>query len=260
MKTDSALYTSKTHLLGIYYYETRAEFLKAMRMPAFAIPSLLFPLMFYIFFGLIFNQSAMNGQMPSYLMATYGVFGVIGPALFSFGVGVSIEKDQGWLAMKQCSPMPISAYFIARILSAMVFGVLIILGLFLLGAIFGDVAMHTWQWLLTMTVLLAGMLPFCALGLWLGLLAKSQAAPAIVNLIYLPMAFLSGLWLPIQLFPEIMQNTAWMFPAFHLAQLTLAIQGLDSGIGVLWHLTILLVMTVIFLFLATRAFRHQAEK
>jgi len=217
-------------------------------------------LMFYIFFGLIFNQLAMNGQMPSYLMATYGVFGVIGPALFSFGVGVSIEKDQGWLAMKQCSPMPISAYFIARILSAMVFGVLIILGLFLLGAIFGDVAMHTWQWLLTMTVLLAGMLPFCALGLWLGLLAKSQAAPAIVNLIYLPMAFLSGLWLPIQLFPEIMQNTAWMFPAFHLAQLTLAIQGLDSGIGVLWHLTILLVMTVIFLFLATRAFRHQAEK
>ncbi|PWK53637.1 ABC transporter permease [Pleionea mediterranea] len=260
MKTDSALYTSKTHLFGIYYYETRAEFLKAMRMPAFAIPSLLFPLMFYIFFGLIFNQSAMNGQMPSYLMATYGVFGVIGPALFSFGVGVSIEKDQGWLAMKQCSPMPISAYFIARILSAMVFGVLIILGLFLLGAIFGDVAMHTWQWLLTMTVLLAGMLPFCALGLWFGLLAKSQAAPAIVNLIYLPMAFLSGLWLPIQLFPEIMQNTAWMFPAFHLAQLTLAIQGLDSGIGVLWHLTILLVMTVIFLFLATRAFRHQAEK
>jgi len=198
--------------------------------------------------------------MPSYLLATYGVFGVIGPALFSFGVGVAIEKDQGWLAMKQCSPMPISAYFIARILSAMVFGVIIILSLFLLGAIFGGVTLHSWQWLSTLMILIVGMLPFCALGLWLGLLAKSQAAPAIVNLIYLPMAFLSGLWIPIQMFPDIMQSIAWLFPAFHLAQLTLAVQSLNSGNGVFWHFIVLLAMTVVFLMLATHAFRHQSEK
>ena len=43
-----------------------------------------------------------------------------------------------------------------------------------------------------------GVLPFCAMGLFVGSLVSGQAAPAIVNLIYLPMAFLSGLWVPMQ--------------------------------------------------------------
>ena len=86
-------------ILRIYSLETRSEFLKILRMPSFAIPSLVFPMMFYIFFGLLFNKGGMDGQMPSYLLATYGVFGIIGPALFSFGGGVAVEKDQGWVAM-----------------------------------------------------------------------------------------------------------------------------------------------------------------
>ena len=38
--------------------------------------------------------------------------------------------------------------------------------------------------------------------------AGPNSAPAIVNLIYLPTAFLSGLWVPIQVLPEILQRVA----------------------------------------------------
>ncbi|WMS86298.1 ABC transporter permease [Pleionea litopenaei] len=245
----------KVNTMTIYWLETRSEFLKTIRVPAFAIPSLIFPLIFYVFFGLLFNQG--GNQYPAYLMATYGVFGVIGPALFSFGVGVAIEKDQGWLALKQASPMPISAYFLARTLTAMAFALFIILSLFILAAVWGGVKLTLAQWTGTLLTLLLGSLPFAALGLWLGLKLKGQAAPAIVNLIYLPMAFLSGLWLPINLLPEIIQQIAWIFPAFHLAQLTLAIQQQSLGFDWYLHVGILLLMTAVFLTLATRAFKAQ---
>ena len=225
---NTQLSTTKT--LRIYTLEAKNELLKSLRMPAFAIPALIFPLMFYVFFGIIFNRGGMQGQMPSYLMATYGVFGIIGPALFSFGVGIAVEKDQGWFALKQISPMPFSAYFFARIVASLAFATIIILSLFVIAGSFGNVVLHYNEWLATLLLLLIGTSPFCAMGLWLGLSLKAQAAPAVVNLIYLPMAFLSGLWIPIQFFPDLMHTAAHIFPSFHLAQLVLKIQGLDLGL------------------------------
>ncbi len=245
--------------LNIYVLEAKTEFLKAFRMPAFTIPSLIFPLMFYVFFGLIFNRNGMGGQMPTYLLATYGVFGIMGPALFGFGVGVAIEKDQGWLALKQCSPMPISAYFFARIFTAMQFALIIVLSLFIVGGVFGGVQLTTGQWAATLLVMIIGTLPFCALGLWMGLALTGQSAPAVVNLIYLPMAFLSGLWIPVQLFPVVLQNGAWALPPFHLAQLVLKIQDNDLGHPWLIHVLVLAGMTLLFLFLAIRAFKRISD-
>ena len=107
--------------LRIYYLETLSEIRKVTRVAGFVLPTLLFPWMFYIFFGLVFNRNGMGGQIPTYMLATYGTFGIIAPALFSFGVGVAIEKGQGWLDIKQASPMPPMAYIWARVVSALMF-------------------------------------------------------------------------------------------------------------------------------------------
>ncbi len=241
------------HQMRVLMLEWRNELAQIVRSPSFAIPALIFPIMFYGFFGLIFNKTGTQGT--GYLMATYGVFGIIGPALFSFGVGISTEKDQGWLAIKLSSPMPISFYLIAKILSAMCFSVIIITSLLFMAAFLGGVRLETSQWLLTYLILLIGNLPFCGLGLWLGLSLKSNAAPAVVNLIYLPMAFLSGLWIPINFLPEAIQWLAWIFPAYHLAQIVLSVQQLAQPFDLTIHIIALAVMTFVFISLAVRAFR-----
>ena len=48
---------------------------------------------------------------------------------------------------------------------------------------------------------MSGVLPFCAIGLFVGSLVGAQGAPAVVNMIYLPMAFLAGLWMPLSMLP-----------------------------------------------------------
>ena len=195
-------------LTRIFRLEAKYELLKLLRMPAYAIPTVMFPLLFYVFFGLVFGGGRMAGSvnMSTYLLATYGAFGVIGASLFGFGVGVAIERGQGWMLLKRATPMPPLAYFTAKIFMALTFSLIVVLGLFALGALFGDVAMPAVTWVSLAAVLIAGALPFCAFGLALGYFCGPNSAPAIVNLLYLPLAFLSGLWMPVQALPGLLQK------------------------------------------------------
>ena len=242
---------------SIYVLEARAQFLTMARTPGFTIPTLVFPLMFYLFFGVVMSFSP---TAPTYLLATYGVFGLIGPSLFGFGVGFANERDSGALLLKQTTPMPAAAYLVARVASALVFGVAIVTGLFLLGAYAADVTLYRWQWFALAGVVLSGVIPFCALGLAIGAWVKAQSAVAIVNLVYLPMAFLSGLWMPIALLPSFLQNVAIVFPAYHQAQLALKVINMDEGGSAGVHVLIVGIFTVVFLIVAAVGFRRVSQQ
>lgn len=100
------------------------------------------------------------------------------------------------------------------------------------------------------------MIPFCALGLAIGAWARGRSAVAVVNLVFLPMAMLSGLWLPIYMFPDVMQDIALALPAYHHAQLALKVIAMDAGQPVPMHLAVLAGETVVFLAGAALGFRR----
>jgi ABC-2 type transport system permease protein len=248
-------------LLKIHLLELKCEFLKMFRLPAYVVPTLAFPLIFYLFFGVAFGTKSTIGSttMASYLIATYGAFGVIGASLFGFGVSVAVERGQGWLQVKRATPMPLSAWFGAKIGMALLFSAIIVAGLALLGIFFGGVHFAPGVWLLLFITLILGALPFCALGLMIGYFAGPNSAPAIVNIIYLPMAFASGLWIPMEFMPKFIQKIAPMLPAFHFARLALIIIGAakESPFG---HIAALVAFTMVFLALATIAYRRDEGK
>src|SRR5690606_8363765 len=94
-------------------------------------------------------------------------------------------------------------------------------------------------------LLLAGTLPFALIGLILGLTLSDKAAPGVVNLLYLPMAFLSGLWLPISMLPQALQQLSWLWPSYHLSQLGLKVVAADQGFALWLHLLIVVLSTVV---------------
>lgn len=246
----------KTYLLEIKY-----EFLKALRMPQYSLPTILFPIVFYIFFGVVFGQRQMGGvTMSEYLIATYGAFGVIGAALFGFGVSVAIERGQGWLEVKRTTPMPIGAYFVAKLAMAMIFSAIIVLLLMLTGATLGGVTIEPMKALALLGVLVAGSITFCALGLALGFITGPNSAAPIVNLIYLPMAFLSGLWVPIWGLPKPVQTLAHWLPPYHFSQLALRITGGSRGESVLVHIGAMVGAAVLFGAIAYLGYRRDEGK
>jgi ABC-2 type transport system permease protein len=237
-------------MLALYLREARYEFLRVLRTPAFSVPTLVFAPMFYLLFGVLLNRG--NAGAASYLMATYSVFGVMGPGLFGFGVGLAMDRERGLLTLKRVQPVPPSALLLAKVGMSMIFAVCIGAMLLALGIALGGVAMDASQIVRMLGVDVLGVMPFCALGLLIGTLVNGSAAPAVVNLIYMPMALLSGLWLPLRMLPEVVERIAPLWPAWHLGQLALKIVGQDSGRPVAMHVAALLGFTAICLLLAQR--------
>lgn len=241
----------------IYRKEAWYDLLSVWRTPGFVIPSLAFPTVFYLFFGVVFN----SGAASAYMLVTYGCFGIMGPAMFNFAMNIASDRAHGWLTLKRLSPMPTAAYLMAKFTTALVFSLLIIIALFSIAVVFADVRLHSGQWLLLALVLLLGTAPFALIGLILGLTLSDKAAPGVVNLIYLPMALLSGLWLPIHMLPTALQHASWIWPSYHLSQIGLKIIDMDQGYALWLHLLVLLLTSVLLAVITVSVFRRlSAEK
>lgn len=246
----------------LYVLEAWTELLKTLRLPAFVVPTLSFPAIFYMLFGVVFRQGS-GGKMAgaaTYLLATYGAFGVMGAALFGFGASIAIERGQGWLEVKRASPMPLGAYFTAKLATSLAFGAMVVALLSLLAVTLGGVQLPLARWALLAPTLLAGTLPFGALGLVIGLTAGPNSAPPIVNLVYLPMGFFSGLWIPIRLLPPSVRWIADGLPAFHLGELALAAVGLRPDEPISGHVLYLVVFTLVCLAVAAWSWRRSEGK
>jgi len=231
-------------------------------MPIYIVPTLAFPLMFYLFFGIAMGRQAPPGSMPmgQYLMATYGAFGVIGATLFGLGTGIAVERGLGWMQLKRASPMAPASYFLAKCTVTLMFSAMVVALLFTLGATLGRVRMPPGEWLLLGTALVLGSIPFCAMGLAIGYLAGPNSAPAIVNVCYLPMAFCSGLWIPIQYLPPVLKTVAPALPAYHLSQIALRILKVPAHGTLPSNIAALAAFAMVFAGVAWMARNREREK
>jgi ABC-2 type transport system permease protein len=251
-------FTRDTRVAASYVLEARYELLKLQRLPAFAIPTIAFPVLFYLFFGIAVSGTRLTGgrDVAGYLLATYGAFGVIGAGLFAFGLGVAVERAQGWLLVKRASPMPPAVYLFGKVAASMAFAAIIVTLLAVCAAALGGVRLTPARWILLSVTLVFGTIPFCAIGLAIGSAARPNSAPAIVNLLHFPMALASGLWIPLDLLPGVMANVAPSLPQYHLGQLALTITGGPSDPRTGVHLLALVLWTGVALVAAALAYRR----
>jgi ABC-2 type transport system permease protein len=235
-------------VVNAYWTEIKYECLRMMRTPAFAVPFLAIPVLLYLFFGLLISGNAdasRNVNTPFYLYTGFSVVGIMGPGLFGFGISIALERDQGLLRLKRALPMPPAAYLVAKMCMAMLFASIVALGVTLL-AVYGKGLPLGTRAIGVFSVLALGTLPFCAIGLFIGARVNGRIAPAIVNVVYLPMIYLSGLFFPL---PASIRWVAVFSPAFHLNQLALGVAGIPSVLGAVGptiHTAGLLGVTVVF--------------
>lgn len=239
MSTLSTIRPLQGDRLGLRYglrvlaSEIKYEFIARLRLRAYALSVIGFPVIFYVLFAVVQK----NPGAGTYLLATFSCFGVVGACLFGLGVGVSQERMQGWLDLKLASPMPRWTYLGAKLASCILFGVIIVTILLLIGISAGGVQITVIEALKLYGVVLVGAIPFSAMGLLLAMLVKPNAAPGTINMIYLPMSALSGLWMPASNFPHWLSQIAPIWPTYHYGQLALSVFGYapTSSIWVHWN-------------------------
>ena len=251
--TLAAAAMPRSRVLGAYLAEARCEVLRYLRNPGFLLPTLLFPAAFYLMFGVLLNRGD-GGHMARYLLAAYATFGVMAPGLFGFGVSLALERDNGLLTLKRALPMPPLAYLAGKMAMALGVAAVVVIALLALALGVAHVALSPAQALQLVATSVLGALPFCALGLLIGTFVKGQAAPAVINLVYLPMAVMSGLWFPVDRIP-VLRAMAPLWPAWHLDRLALQAAGMQPGARIP-HVFALATCTALCLWIAARRLRR----
>lgn len=244
----------------VYFNEVRFELLKLARVRSYFFSMIGFPVIFYLLFGIINKDSMWQGHsIARYLLAGYACFGAMGSSLFGIGAGLAIERGHGWLEMKRASPMPAGAYLLAKLCLAITFAVGITILLMVLGTWLAGVHITAWEGLQLLLTVAGGVWAFASLGLVVGLVMPANAATGVINLIYLPLSFFGGLWLPIETLPHWLQMVAHVLPSYWFARLALHPLGYyDGSTAKAW--AILVAYTIVFLLTAALIFRRQESQ
>jgi ABC-2 type transport system permease protein len=239
-----------SRLLNAYLTEAKYETIRMLRTPAFAIPFLGLPALLYLLFAVVIFGAAIRNdpQAGLFIFAAFALFGVMGPGMFGFGMLVASEREHGLLTLKRALPMPPPAYLVAKLLMAVMFAVIVVTTMFAVLPL-GHIKLSAGQLVAAAAVSILGALPFCAIGLFIGVLTTSRSAPAFVNIIYQVMMHVSGLFYPL---PKFLRAIAPVWPTYHLQQLFFSAIGLPSQGSAITHIAVLVALTFVLTVVAVR--------
>ena len=184
----------------------------------FSFPALILILLGSIFNGTFEGTGVTSGQVYTASMAGAGI---IATSFLNLGIGVAQDRDDHTLKRLRGAPIPAAAYFIGKIILVFVCSIAEVVVLVAVGMVLYDVTLPDTadRWLTFAWVFLLGTISCSLLGITISSIAKSaQAAAPVVNLPYVSLQFLSGIYIPISALPVWMISVGSVFPIKWVAQ------------------------------------------
>jgi ABC-2 type transport system permease protein len=191
---------------------------RALRNRRIVIFSVLMPtVMFLVISGT--SQGSIDGaDVTAYIMVSMGVYGAMSAAIGTGGL-IAVERGLGWNRTLRLTPMNPWSYVTAKVLLSMLLAVPPLLAVYTLGATVGHVHLSARAWALVGLASWVGALPFAALGLVIGYLAKPDSVQQVSGVLYLGLSLFGGLWVPVEAMPTVMRTISDWTPAYWVAQL-----------------------------------------
>ncbi|HWB23284.1 MAG TPA: ABC transporter permease [Gaiellaceae bacterium] len=227
----------------------RAATLELARHPAYVVPTLVFPAVFFLFF-----VTPGAGGASTVKMATFAGFAAIGVAFFQFGVGIAIERASPWERYLRTLPVGVGARLTARVFSAAIFATAAAAVLIVTAIATTNASLPLGRWLELACVLVIATAPFALLGIALGYWAPERGALPIANLLYLGLSYAGGLWIRPEDLPTGVAAVSPYLPTRALADVLSATVTGDPWLPHSW--AVLSIFAAIFAAIAVSGYRR----
>jgi ABC-2 type transport system permease protein len=248
--------------MRLLVHELRAQQLLFWRNREAAFFSFLFPIILLVLLGSVYGDDEIEGVSgATFLLAGLIGYGVAATAFASLAITLVVRREAGLLKRVRGTPLSPATYLAAVIASMVIVIALqaaaqVLIGRFLLDA----------DWPASpasfVAVLVIGAASFAALGLAVTTLVRTgEGSSAVVNAIYLPMAFISGAFFSPRDLPRFLEVLSEALPLTYLLRLIRStfIEGetLTSSPGAL---SAVLVWGLFGLVVAARMFRWEPRE
>lgn len=249
--------------MKLFLHELKTEQTLFWRNRESAVFTFLLPIVFFLMFGAIYGDDLVEDRYrgAAFLVAGMIGYGVASVAFAGLAITMVIRREAGVLKRIRATPLPASTY-IASVLASTLLVFLIEAALIvLLGKVLYGVDLPARPFSLALALLL-GAATFAALGLGItSLVRSSEGSSAVINIVYLPMAIVSGTFFSTRNYPVFLSGLADVLPLTYFTQLTRHImldgkpiwtQGGQVGAVAIWG--------VVGLVAAVRGFRWEPRE
>lgn len=243
-----------------YLAQIKSNLLLMGRDRAVLFFSYLFPLTFFFLFAQVFHAGQNPGDMAQ-VIAMVIIIGILGAGFF--GAGMRTVQDRETNVLRRFKVAPISP--LPVIVASMVSGLVAFLPTVFLFFFFAHILYHmplpAKIFSLLMFICL-GVVSFRAMGMIVAAVVNSsQEAQVLIQLLYLPMLFLSGATFPVSIMPVWVQIAAQFLPATYLFQGINSIMVGGEGLASNWFAVIALTIAMcVALFVGVKLFRWEKEE
>ena len=247
-------------------HQVRYELIKFWRDPQAVFFTVALPVVFLVIFAAVFGNDTLDDRsglkVSTYYVPGIIALGVMAAAFVTLAIGLVEQRERGILKRLRATPLPAGAFIASRAALAVLLTALIAVVLTLIGRVLYGVTIPSDRAPGLLLTLAVGTVAFCCLGFALsGLVRTANAAPAIANMLTLPLQMISGIFFPVNLIPDGVLVVAKVFPVYHLAQGLL--DGFDpngpaGGINVV-ALAVLTAWGALGAVVAARTFRWEPQ-
>jgi ABC-2 type transport system permease protein len=205
--------------MRLFRHEVRTQQLLFWRNRESAVFVFIFPPMLFLLLGAVYDGRIDGFPAADVLLTGMLGYGCANTAFAGLAITLVIRREGGILKRIRATPLPPSTYLAAILTSTFFVFVLQTLVMMGLGIVLYGARGPQNVLGLVLAVLL-GVAAFAGLGFGAAsLIRSSEGASAVVNLVVLPMAFLSGSFGPTRRYPEVLQWIADVLPLTYLIDL-----------------------------------------
>jgi ABC-2 type transport system permease protein len=196
-------------------HQLRAEQLVFWRSREAAVFIFIFPPMLFLLLGSVYDGTIDGHPAADVLLAGMLGYGAANTAFAGLTIQLVIRRESGVLKRLRATPLPQWTYLSSVLLSTLAIFVLQTAVILALGRFLFDADLPE-RWLSLALAVLLGVAGFAGIGLGAAsLIRSSEGSSAVVNVILLPMAFVSGSFGPTDDYPDFLQAIGAVLPLKH---------------------------------------------
>jgi ABC-2 type transport system permease protein len=247
----------------LYLHQLRGEQLLFWRTREAAVFVFVFPILLFVLVASVYTghitQDGVQHVAASWLLTGMLGYGIANTAFAGLAITLVIRREIGVLKRLRATPLPSHTYFAALLVSTIVTFALQAIVLLLVGH-FAYHAHMPQRALPFAVAMLVGALAFAGIGLGAAALIRSgEGSSAIVNVILVPMAFLSGSFGPTRHYPQLLRWLAAVLPLKHFLRIVNAVSLEHGGLWRPVDLGVLLLWGFAGLAIAARRFKWEPQ-
>jgi ABC-2 type transport system permease protein len=208
--------------MRLFAHQLRNEQRLYWRSRELAFFTFLFPVLIFVLLGSVYGKDKITKEHlkgSHYLLAGMLGYGLASTAFAGLAIIVVIRRESAIVKRLRGTPLPAWAYIAATLVSAVIVFAIEVVVLLVLAKVLFDVPFPNRVFSLILALAL-GTLAFASMALGLTTVIRSaEGSSAVVNAVYLPMAFISGsFWSP-HAYPRFLEAIADVLPMTYLIRL-----------------------------------------